>query len=567
MKRTGRVAVRFLVCCLLILLAWGSGAMADNKLDLWVSPTGILTVDAIRVMEIQGQAYLFLPGNTDLSQYRIGHKAKRVTVNGREIGSGDSAEVLKAEEMTLGYLQGGMARELPLKVLYGSDLPAMYITTQSGGLSRIHWDKSRKEKGRMILRDRDGSELFEGRLQHMKMRGNASVLYDKKNYAIKLEEGAGLLGMGKAKKWILLGNHLDKSLLRNQFNFDMARYAGLMYTPDCRQISLYVNNGYLGMYLLTEKVEIDDDRVAIRDLEKETESLNTRSLDTYPTAGTRYINRGRYRGKKIPVNPEDISGGYLLEFEHLATAYTTTPSAYYTKHGMLLIIHEPEYCSDEQMKYITGLMQGFENAIYAADGRDPETGKHYGEFVDFDSLVNKYLINEVSKNYDANMSSEYFFKPENAVSDKVFAGPVWDLDNTWGDYTRSGNPAFLKPENLFACRQGGQDYWWPALYRQPDFLAAVVKRYHEVFVPALEILLGQREESDTLKSLDTYAAAVEKSVAMEYVLYPQLRWKQGLIQTGMNLEENIAYLKNYITLRMAFLNETWQTDEGGEKTE
>lgn len=562
MKRTGTVLRQLVLCVLLILLLGVAGASADNSLEAWISPTGILTVDAIKIMEIQGQAYLFLPGSTDLSRYKIGFKAKKMIVNGSEIQSGTTAEILNAENITCTVYQNGLAKKLPLTVMYGSDLPALYLTTQSGNLTRIHWGKTYKEKGRMILRDADGSTVSEGRLKHMKMRGNASVKYGKKNYAIKLEEGANLLGMGKAKKWILLGNHLDKSLLRNQITFDMARYAGLDYTPECRQVSLYVNNEYLGMYLLTEKIEIDDDRVAIRDLEKETESLNSGSLDSYTTAGTRYINRGRYRGKKIPNDPEDISGGYLLEFEHLATAYSTTPSAYYTKHGMLLLVHEPEYCSDAQMRYISGLIQGFENAIFAKDGRDPETGKHYSEFADFDSLVNKYLINEVSKNYDANMSSEYFYKPEDAKSDKLFAGPVWDLDNTYGDYARSGNPGFLNPAGLFVCRQGGQDYWWPALYKQPDFYRAVVKRYHETFVPALEILLGQREETETLKSLDTYAAAVEKSVAMEYVLYPTLHWKQGQVQTGKNLEENIAYLKDYIARRMQFLSETWVMDGG-----
>ena len=561
MKRTGWITLCLAVCVLFACALGISCALADSVLEAWISPTGELTVDAVKMQEIGGKGYLFLPGKTDLSKYKIGFKAKRMIINNREITAGTSASILEADHLLCTVYQDGMAVTVQLTVMYGSGLPSMHITTQSGKLTRIHWDKANKEPGSMILRDADGSVVYDGGLKHMKMRGNASVKYSKKNYAIKLEEGTNLLGMGKAKKWILLGNHLDKSLLRNQFTFDMARYVGLPYTPDCRQVSLYVNHAYLGMYLLTEKIEIDDDRVAVRDLEALTERMNGKLLSSYPLAGTRLINRGRYRGKKIPNDPKDISGGYILELEHLATAYSTTPSAYYTEHGLLLLVHEPEYASDAQMQYITGLMQRFENAIFSKDGRDPKTGKHYGEFVDFDSLVNKYLINEVSKNYDANMSSEYFCKPEDAISGKVLAGPVWDLDNTYGDYARSGNPGFLSPRGLFVCRQGGQDYWWPALYRQPDFYEALVKRYHEAFVPALEILLGLREESDTLKSLDTYAAAVEKSVEMEYVLYPTLHWKQGLVQTGRNLEENIAYLKDYISQRMAFLSETWQISE------
>ena len=149
MKQTGTIIRRVALCVLLVLLLMMgiSGASADGKLDVWVSPTGILTVDAIKVMEIQGQAYLFLPGNTDLSQWKISHKAKKVTVNGEEILSGTAAGILNAENMVLTVLQNGLNKKLTLNVMYGSDLPSMYITTRSGKLSKIHKDKANKEKG------------------------------------------------------------------------------------------------------------------------------------------------------------------------------------------------------------------------------------------------------------------------------------------------------------------------------------------------------------------------------------------------------------------------------------
>ena len=539
-----------------------STAFSDGtSFRMWISPSGEDDISAIHMMTVSKSYCLFLPGNVDLDKWKFGHNAENLVINGIEINSGTSAaSVLKpGEKNRIEARRGKYTTRISLTVMQGSKLPAMFITTESGSLRKIHKRKTNKESGSMLLYNTQGEIEYSGGLKHMKMRGNASTRYKKKNYAIKLENGANLLGMGKEKKWILLGNHLDKSLIRNQMNFDMARYVGLPFTPDCRQVAVYINNEYYGLFLLTEKIEVDDDRVDIRNLEKETEALNDKKPEEYPAFATPYYTRGGYKGRNIPNEPEDYTGGYIIEYEHDPRKYKEEESAYITKHNLFLIVHSPEYCTEQQMKYICGLMQGFENAIYSKDGKDPETGKHYSEFVDFDSLVNKYLLNEVTKNYDANMSSEYFFKPDNSVSEKVFAGPVWDLDNTYGDYTRPGNKKVLNPEAMFVNNRGTLTYWWPALSRQADFHAAVVERYHSTFLPALEILLGTREETDVLKSMDTYAKEIEKSAEMEYVLYPGLKLPQSnvKIQTGRNLAENIDFLKNYINRRMIFLYREW----------
>lgn len=555
MKKIFLIFPVFILCVLLPSFC----AAQSNNPELWVSSSGYLTADAIKVSCVNDKYYLFLPGGADLSQLKIGTNADAVFLNDNKLDlSSCFADCLSETEYNkLVFLMGKYKRKMTLQVLRGSCIPSIYITTEFGTLRKIHRNKENKEPGLIVMHDEKNMDIYSGSLKHIKMRGNSSVRFRKKNYAIKLEEGANLLGMGKAKKWILIGNYLDKSLIRNQMTFDMARYVGLDYTPDCRQTALYINNEYVGLYLLTEKIEIDDDRVNIRDLEKETEKLNSKELSSYPVSGSKYSNAGKFKALKIPKDPDDITGGYILEFEHIRSGYDDEPSAYSTKHGMLLIIHAPEYCSTAQAKYISDIMQSFENAIFAKDGMDPDTGKHYSEIADMDSFVNKYLINEVSKNYDANMSSEYFYKPDDSVSTKIFAGPVWDMDNTYGDYARANNRFVLNPASMLASNKGSQDFWWPALYRQPDFYNAVVARYHERFVPALEILLGLREECDTLKSIDTYASAICESVALDYILYPELKLKQNQVQTGANLDENVQYLKNYITKRMVFLSETW----------
>ena len=547
------IFIVFVICCMSVLCF----ADGKNSFELWVSPTGSKDIDAILWYEAQDARYFFIPGNVNLSDLKIGFtKYDFITVNDKEVKNGDSADVFLSEnELIINK------RKFHLVVMTGSKkLPSVFITTNSGNMYKIHNDKNYKESGNIVIYNGDGMLEHEGALKHMKMRGNASVDYAKKNYQFKLSDGANLLGMGKAKKWILLCNHLDKSLIRNEFSFDMAMYAGLQYTPEHQQCELYINNIYYGLYMLTEKIEPDDDRVDIKDLEKETEKLNDKDLSSYKLAGSYSATEGKYKGYNIPVNPDDITGGYIMEFEGiLRYRYHEEPSAYETNRGISVVVKYPEYASKEQMEYISPIIQSMENAIFAKDGVDQGTGKHFTEIIDLDSFVCKYLLDEIAKNYDSNASSEFFYKPEDSKSTKLFAGPIWDFDNSYGDYAREDNAKkVLKTTGIFVGNAKGADFWWPALYKQPPFYRRMVEMYETVFAPAIDILLGNKvDESGVLKSLDEYEDRIKDSAAMNYVRYPKLKQIYGNVQTGKDLHENIEYLKNYLIERKAFLDSEW----------
>ena len=130
--------------------------------------------------------------------------------------------------------------------------------------------------------------------------------------------------------------------------------------------------------------------------------MNENSPSSYPSVGKTFAKSGNYKGYAVPHEPEDISGGYLIEYDSDLQNYVREPSVFVTDRCMTVIVHSPEYCSEAQIRYISDLMKGFENAIFSRDGKDPATGKHYSDFVDFDSLVNKYLINEVRLSTCAN---------------------------------------------------------------------------------------------------------------------------------------------------------------------
>ena len=548
-------AVLLLTAILLLTAADARAAQASGP-EAWISPDGTLTADAIAITKNTGKGYtLYLPGNLDLAAMKIGlAEGVKLTVKNQEIGAGDSAEALMDQAAIRVNKKGGV-----LTILQGSKgLPAVYITTESGTLDRIEANKNNKEPGYLVFRGRENETQYDGPLSHLKTRGNSSMTFKKKNYQMKLETGASLMDMGKAKKWILTGNYRDKAFLRNQIMLDLADYIGLPYTPAHQAAELYINHEYRGLYLLSEKVEIEDDRVDIFDLEKATEAMNEHPLTEARLIGQRKATKGAYKAYQIENEPEDVTGGYLIEYESYPVRYGMEASAYTTLKGGVVIVKSPEYVSERQMEYISGLVQAFENAIMAKDGIDPGTGKHYTDIMDAESLALKYMIEEISENYDGNSSSQFFYKPADAVSEKLCAGPVWDYDSSFGAYAAQHNVKKVTNPKYLWIAGASKSAWYPALYQHQDFRRQVAALWQERVKAGVEILLGERA-SDTprLRSIDEYAAEIADSVVLDRLRWPKKKNAGTVAQTGYTFEENITYLKDFLAKRRDFLEEEW----------
>ena len=555
MKRHLGTVLLFL---LLLSLLTALPALAKTETPvLWVSPHAEKDMAAIEWYKNGNEYYFFIPGNTDIADMVFGlDHADSAKVNGVEIRGGDSAGCLEYSNKNVVFIEG---KRYAVTVMHGSaGLPAVYLTTESGSLDYIHKSKSNKEGGTVLFVNGSGETEYDGVLTSVKTRGNSSLTFKKKNYTLKLEKSTDLCGMGKSKTWIITGNYRDKSLLRNQITYDMAMYAGLEYTPEHITCEVYINNEYMGAYLFSEKVMISKSRIAIRDLEEETEALNGGDVSGFKRTGSATAQAGKFKAYQIPEEPEDITGGYLIEFESYSARYKQEASVYYTKKKNTLVIKSPEYCSQAQMAYITSFMQSFENAIFAKNGTDSKTGLHYSELVDMDSLVKKYLIEEVSKNYDGNSSSMFFYKPEDSISQKAFAGPVWDYDSAYASYARDDNAKKILTGKNFYINNAKSNLWWPALYKQADFKDAVIREYQSTFAPAMEILLGRRtDETGTLKSLDEYAEEIRASADMNFIRWPISANPSTAAKTGATFSLNITYLKNFIAERYDFLCGEW----------
>ncbi len=431
--------------------------------------------------------------------------------------------------------------------LYSEHIPAVFIETESGTSDQINSDKNIKEPGTIKVLEPDGSFSLEHSLEYIKGRGNTSYTeFDKKPYQIKLTQDAPFLDMEPGKKWVFVSNSADSSLIRNALSRSLAGHLNLPQSEEGTFVDLYVNKEYVGNYYVVEKIEIQENRLLLSDLEKATEHENeTEDLSTYETAWT-----DTTKAKQIPNDPEDITGGYLIErdFDNRFLKEVEINESYFiTEAKECFIVRDPEYTSEAQIAYIDSYVQSVENAILSAKGIDGTTGKSYQDLIDVDSFVRKYLLEEVTANYDGGVASSYFYKDSDTIDGRLYAGPVWDYDVSWGN-----SPAYLgqistSPERLSRlASHSDSSVWFQSLYHKPEVYEKIVSCYAQEISPYLTLLADE-----ILPMLDEITAA---SAAMD-----QVRWEDQYARNGYSGDrsEQITFIADYIKARKDFLDQAW----------
>lgn len=492
-----------------------------------------------------GTGYFFFPGFAKDRELRLESiEGEGLWIGNQKIQEGDVLSDVREEEAYQMEIlsKEGEVLQIPVFFLYSSRLPALFLSTSSGSMGDIDGDKAYRERGWVLLCDEAGEQLYSGEAQQIGGRGNSTWGLSKKPYQFKLVEEADLFGFGAAKSWNLLANGYDETRLRNQVTLDMAKALGMDNVPDGGMIDLYINHIYYGNYFLTEKIGIGEENVAIRNME---DTLNV-IYDKEELEKLEIVENQEQTRKWVSVTYEesDISGGYLFERE-LPGRYQQEISGFVTDQGDCYALKSPTYASREQVEYIGELMQQFQDAVESQDGVHPETGKAYSEYIDIDSFAQKYLVEEISKNYDGGVTSSFFYKPQDAVSTKIYAGPVWDYDVAFGNcnldeiasnpmgITKLGN--HVLGTDIFEC-----------LYEKEDFYERVVALYQSRALPYLEYLLEE--------GIDRMVLGSRQSARLDSIRWENL---ENRYQYYEDYDNDVRYLKYFIEKRMDFLNQVW----------
>lgn len=307
-------------------------------------------------------------------------------------------------------------------------LPSLHITMTPTQLDSILIDVDNKVSVFAVLTDAQGDTLYEGRLAHIKTRGNTTWNERKKPFAIKFQEKHSLFGLSRSKSFVLLANAFDESHIRNAIALDLARAMGIPATHYA-YLTLYINDVYRGLYQMTNKVDVGKNALNITDLEKLNERANPKPLEEYEWCGLgRKKQLIQRKGVLLDNDPEDITGGYLLDNSCLQASYDKSISGFVSEAGDNIKIRSPQHASLREVDYIARLYNEMECAIIASDGIHPETGKHYSEYIDVESFARYYILNELLLNYDGGWSSFMMYKEMDDIDPKFHAGPAWDYD-------------------------------------------------------------------------------------------------------------------------------------------
>lgn len=389
-------------------------------------------------------------------------------------------------------------------------LPTLYIDL-AGDLPISDLTKDEYVGGTATLSAENAEDVIETVSLEMKGRGNYSW-YDmeKKQYAIKFAEKQRVLGMGSARKWVLISNYSDKSFQRNYLTLNLAKDIGMPYTTACRYVNLVVNGEYHGLYLLTEKIEIHADRA---------------DLD---------IAAGDMLLEIDPPGRHDNECDYCIDLAEVPVA----------THVRLC---EPQ-AEDYDETFMANAHETAETALNAVVPAIERGLDAFSEIADVQSFVDWFIVNEFVRNGDSGFRTSCYCYLEDGI---LHMGPAWDYDTCMGNQNSS---AYFAPEGFYISEQK-QAYWYYLLMRNKDFVSLVKERWTS--------LRDDGIFDDFLASIDETEVYLAESIALDNERWPggperdDLRGKYSCDSA----EEETDYIRNWVEKRIAWLDRQWYTGE------
>lgn len=362
----------------------------------------------------------------------------------------------------------------------------------------------------ITITDNDGAVLSDK--VSFKVRGNTTSMPHivKKAYTFKFDKKKDVLGMGKGKKWALIANAFDPTLLRNYTAFELAYELGLEYTSNQKFVELWVDGSYRGCYTLYEPVQEGKDRV------------------------------------DIDIESNDGKKDFLLEYEAQRVEDDVT---YFTVDGLRFISSEPEEPNDDQLQYIVDTMTNIISTLRNGSKEEIEA------VIDVSSFSKYYLLNELFKTYDFDMSSVFFYYKYG----KLFAGPPWDYDLSTGNvngetYNSYRIQSAYKTDGAFAASRNIYKF-----ISDKEWFIDAVKDEYNTHYDYIERIYTDGGLLDSL--LQEYGDLFDRNYA-QGVAGVRKHWLNLQKPPLPTYRENYDYLKNWLNARNEWLSEYYEVPFG-----
>lgn len=419
-----------------------------------------------------------------------------------------------------------ISSNLPIVVITTSDFPnqSVLIPDELKIIARmkIIW---KQDGSRNYLSDQ-GNDIYlnyNGKIG-IETRGSTSQLLQKKPYGFTTlkddnvtNNNVSILGMPKENDWILNSLAYDPSLIRDYLSYNLYRKTG-NYSPRGKYCEVVIDGDYKGLYILMEKIKIDENRVDI---------LKITNVDNlYP----------------------DVTGGYLIKSDKNSGG---DPIAW-TMNGAPFIYDKPNpsEITYRQKQYIYNLFMNFQTVM---DNQNRSLENGFPSIIDVPSFVDFFLINELASNVDAYHFSTFFHKDRNG---KLRAGPIWDFNLTYGnDLFMWGGDRSRTDEWMFDNVDNNGAKFWKDLFLNSTFKCYLTKRWKELTstdqpfyytnintdIDSLVLLLGEAtyRENSRWGTVDNHSGHI---AAMKTWIQKRITWLNSRLNNLVCTEPTLPQL-------------------------
>lgn len=349
-------------------------------------------------------------------------------------------------------------------------------------------------------------------------QGFTGPYYPKKNYDFELKDLQGndldtsILGLPKDNDWLFKAEYLDHTLLKNSVTYEMARRMG-GYAPRTRPCEIVLDDEYIGMYVLTEKVKRGNKRVDIAKLAPE-------DISGVELTG----------GYIIEMNINNVPGDWNSPYPPINSATCQAPVEF--KH----VYPNSEKIMPAQRDYIRAYVDTFENSLLAQDFADPVAG--YRQYADVSTFIDFLIVNEFSVNYDSYGRSTYLYKEKDTDGGKLKIGPPWDYDRAMDYYYPESTSGWVweitHPYWPFP-------FWWSRMWEDEAYRKQLACRWTTLRQNTLST-------NAFMGLIDSLHAQIDEAQERNFRVWNDLG--------AMSYAENIDSLKSFVSRRLHWIDET-----------
>ncbi len=351
----------------------------------------------------------------------------------------------------------------------------------------------------------------------IKGRGNSSWTYPKKPYSIKLSSKASLLDIPKTKKYAIIANYYDGSLMRNYITYkSFQQLIGIGYVPKCEFVDVYLNGEYNGVYLLVERIDIEKSKVNIDE-----------------------------------ASAEDLTGGYLIEKDCAGKIDLENDlwfnCPYWANGGKdYFVMKAPEPDDPEltaqMLAYLEEHMQRVHDCLING------SGEPYTQYVDPASWADFIIVQEVSKNIDGNFKTSCFMYKQSG-DDRIYMTAPWDFDFAYGlvswtnnspDHNDCDCPPANTPDGFMTINSSAP--WLRSVYENNaefrDLLRIRYTHYRRTLLTDMTFMINEQ------------AAYLYTAQQADHELW------------GKNFAYGVRKLRDFLAGRLEWLDEQWLIGDG-----